>query len=110
MSRSHLGRKFGQMNKSLGNYLMSRIYTNSIERLSGSVLVATMLILTLTPASAEKMSKRQQAIVKHIKAECKEKAAQQAKGFGFIERWRAYSDCINEASKANAGLDFTDID
>jgi hypothetical protein len=69
-----------------------------------------MLVLTLTPASAAKMSKREQAVVKHIKAECKAKAAEQAKGYGFVERWRAYSDCINEASKTNAGLDFTDID
>jgi hypothetical protein len=90
--------------------MSSRINTNPIVRLSGGALVVMMLVLSVTPASADKMSKRQQAIVKHVKAECKEKAAQQAKGFGFVERWRAYSDCINEASKANAGLDFTDID
>lgn len=73
-------------------------------------LIVAALVLTLTPASAERMSKRQRAVVKHIKAECKVKAAQQAKGFGLVERWRAYSDCINEASKANTGLDFTDLD
>ncbi|WP_194454161.1 hypothetical protein [Bradyrhizobium sp. CCBAU 53421] len=56
------------------------------------------------------MSKRQQAVVRHIKAECKAKAAQQAKGYGSVERWRAYSDCINDASKTNAGLDFADFD
>lgn len=88
---------------------MTRVHANLVAKLSVSALLA-IFTLTLAPASAEKMSKRQQAIVKHIKAECKEKAAQQAKGFGFIERWRAYSDCINEASKTNAGLDFTDID
>lgn len=87
---------------------MSRIRT--IAALAVNAVVAIGLTLTVTPANAEKMSKRQQAIVKHIKAECKEKAAQQAKGFGFVERWRAYSDCINDASKQNAGLDFTDID
>ena len=89
---------------------MPRIYTILTTTLPVNVLVVMMLVLTLTPASADKMSKRQQAIVKHIKAECKAKAADQAKGFGFIERWRAYSDCINEASKTNSGLDFTDFD
>lgn len=87
---------------------MPRISTTVAARLPVKALA--ILVLTLTPASAEKMSKRQQAVVKHIKAECKAKAAQQAKGYGFVERWRAYSDCINDASKANAGLDFADFD
>ncbi|MGY3535550.1 MULTISPECIES: hypothetical protein [Bradyrhizobium] len=87
---------------------MPRTSTTIAARLPVNALA--ILVLTLTPASAEKVSKRQQAIVKHIKAECKAKAAQQAKGYGFVERWRAYSDCINDASKANAGLDFADFD
>ncbi|WP_420964187.1 hypothetical protein [Bradyrhizobium sp. B120] len=87
---------------------MPRISTTVTARLPVNALA--ILVLTLTPAGAEKMSKRQQAVVKHIKAECKAKAAQQAKGYGFVERWRAYSDCINDASKTNAGLDFADFD
>jgi hypothetical protein len=63
-----------------------------------------------TPALAEKLTKKEQAIVKHVKAECKEQAAKEAKGLGFIERWRAYSDCIHEAAKANSAIDFSDMD
>ncbi|ERF85709.1 hypothetical protein JQ559_14065 [Bradyrhizobium viridifuturi] len=84
--------------------------TTATARLAVNALAIAAVVLTMTPASAEKTSKRQQAVVKHIKAECKAKAAQQAQGYGFVERWRAYSDCINDASKANAGLDFADFD
>lgn len=89
---------------------MSRIRTKLIGGLVISTFVTIGLALTLTPANAEKLTKKEQAVVKHIKAQCKDKAAQVAKGLGFIERWRAYSDCINDAAKANAGLDFSEID
>jgi len=89
---------------------MSRIRTRLIVVNALVTLVTLGLALALTPANAEKLSKKEQAVVKHIKAQCKEKAAQVAKGLGFIERWRAYSDCINDAAKANAGLDFSEID
>ncbi|TWC05414.1 hypothetical protein FBZ93_103431 [Bradyrhizobium macuxiense] len=87
---------------------MPVISTIPAARLPVSVLA--IMLLTLAPACAEKMSKRQQAVVKHIKAECKAKAAEQAKGYGFVERWRAYSDCVHDAAKNNAGLDFADFD
>jgi hypothetical protein len=86
---------------------MSRIPTG----LSAAVVVTAFVIGSMsTPAHAEKLTKKEQAIVKHIKAECKDKAAKDAKGLGFIERWRAYSDCINDAAKQNSGIDFSDID
>jgi hypothetical protein len=86
---------------------MSRILTG----LSAAVVATAFVIGSMsTPAHAEKLTKKEQAIVKHIKAECKDKAAKDAKGLGFIERWRAYSDCINDAAKQNSGIDFSDID
>ena len=89
---------------------MSYIPTGRSAGIVFNAAVIIGLTLTLTPANAEKLSKKDQAIVKHVKAECKEKAAKQAKGFGFIERWRAYSDCINDAAKANNGIDFSEMD
>ncbi|MGO9359431.1 MAG: hypothetical protein ACLP1D_17505 [Xanthobacteraceae bacterium] len=87
---------------------MSRILTG----LSAAVVATAFVIVgsMTTPAHAEKLSKKEQAVVKHIKAQCKDKAAKDAKGLGFIERWRAYSDCINDAAKQNSGIDFSDID
>lgn len=73
-------------------------------------LVIVGSTLMMTPANAETMSKKEKAIVKHVKAECKEKAAKEARGLGFVERWRSYSDCIHEAAKQNSGIDFSDID
>lgn len=89
---------------------MSYIRTGLKGGLYITALVTIGLTSSLAPANAEKLTKKEQAVVKHIKAQCKEKAAQTAKGLGFIERWRAYSDCINDAAKANAGLDFSEID
>ena len=80
---------------------------------AGMVAIALVLVgstLMTTPANAEKMSKKEKAVVRHVKAECKEKAAKEAKGLGFVERWRSYSDCIHEAAKQNSGIDFSDID
>jgi hypothetical protein len=88
---------------------MSRILTGLSAGIVATALVAGSTLMT-TPAHAEKLTKKEQAIVKHVKAECKAKAAKEAKGLGFIERWRAYSDCIHDAAQQNNGIDFSDID
>lgn len=44
--------------------------TTATARLAVNALAIAAVVLTMTPASAEKTSKRQQAVVKHIKAEC----------------------------------------
>jgi phosphoserine phosphatase len=89
---------------------MARILTALSAGTSAIALVIVGSALMTTPVSAEKLTKKEQAVVKHVKAECKAKAARDAKGLGFIERWRAYSDCINDAAKQNSGIDFSDID
>ena len=76
--------------------------TTATARLAVNALAIAAVVLTMTPASAEKTSKRQQAVVKHIKAECKAKAAQQAQGYGVVERWRAYSDSVTASSGASS--------
>jgi len=85
----------------------------SITGLSASI-IAVMLVsgtaFTPSPAKAEKMSKAEKAVVHHVKAECKAKAAEQAKGLGFVERWKSYSDCIHDYAKQHTELDFSDFD
>jgi rRNA-processing protein FCF1 len=86
---------------------MSRL----IARLSATATIgalASALVFVPTAAQAA-MSKKDQAVVKHVKAQCKAKAAKDAKGLGFVEKWRLYSDCIHEAAKQNSGIDFSDI-
>ncbi len=89
---------------------MSRILT---ALFAGVVAIAVVIVgstLMTTSANAAKLSKKEKAIVAHVKAECKEKAAKESRGLGFVERWRSYSDCIHEAAKQNSGIDFSDID
>jgi hypothetical protein len=89
---------------------MSHILTRLFAGMGAVTLVIVGSTVMTTPVNAEKLSKREKAVVQHVKAECKEKAAKEAKGLGFIERWRSYSDCIHEAAKQNSGIDFSDID
>jgi hypothetical protein len=82
------------------------------SRLSITVIVATFMAssaLMSTSANAAKLSKKEQAIVAHVKATCKAKAAKDGNGLGFVERWRLYSDCIHEAAKQNSGIDFSEF-
>lgn len=82
------------------------------SRLSVAVIVTAFIAspaLMSTSANAAKLSKKEQAVVNHVKAECKSKAAKDGKGLGFVERWRLYSDCIHEAAVKNSGIDFTDF-
>ncbi|MBV9259839.1 MAG: hypothetical protein JO205_00555 [Pseudolabrys sp.] len=77
---------------------------------STAMLVAAALAgISVSTAAQAAMSKKDQAVVKHVKAECKAKAKNDAKGLGFVEKWRIYSDCINDAAKQNSGIDFSDI-
>ena len=79
---------------------------------SASILVIAALVgtfATVTTAAQAAMSKKDQAVVKHVKAECKAKAAKDSRGMGFVEKWRMYSDCIHDAAKQNSGIDFSDI-
>jgi hypothetical protein len=89
---------------------MSRILTGLSAGMIAIAVVIVCPTLMTTPANAAAMSKREKAIVKHVKAECKDKAAKEARGLGFVERWRSYSDCIHEAAKQNSGIDFSDIE
>jgi hypothetical protein len=89
---------------------MSHILTRVSAGMCAIALVIVSSTLMTTLANAETMSKREKAVVKHVKAECKAKAAKDAKGLGFVERWRTYSDCIHEAAKQNSGIDFSDMD
>jgi hypothetical protein len=89
---------------------MSHILVRLSAGMAAIALVIVGSTLMTTPANAEKLSKREKAVVQHVKAECKEKAAKAAKGLGFVERWRSYSDCIHEAAKQNSGIDFSDLD
>jgi hypothetical protein len=89
---------------------MSHIVTRRSAGMAALALVIAGSTALATAANAETLTPREKAIVKHVKAECKDKAAKEAKGLGFVERWRSYSDCIHEAAKQNNGIDFSDID
>ena len=88
---------------------MARLITG----LSAGIIAVTLVSGTAfmpSLAKAEKMSKAEKAVVHHVKAECKAKAAKQAKGLGFVERWKSYSECIHDYAKQHTDMDFSDFD
>jgi hypothetical protein len=83
---------------------MSRYVTTLCFAILSTALVSG------TPASAAKLSKADKAIVSHVKIQCKGEATEKAKGYGFVERWKYYSDCVQEEMKKHPSIDPLDMD
>ena len=73
------------------------------------VAIFAAAIVNGTPAAAAKLTKSEKAIVTHVKLQCKSAAADKAKGYGMIERWKYYSDCVQEEMKKHPTIDPLDL-
>ena len=73
------------------------------------VAIFAAALVNGTPASAAKLTKAEKAVVSHVKLQCKTAAADKAKGYGIVERWKFYSDCVQEEMKKHPDIDPLDL-